>query len=132
MSACPEIWSTTPPGSDTSFVFRFDPSVSVQVATAAQEIEEQGLDVRSPFDQERPLVRWSPEQMTEYRSRLSAERIDSPREARESLSPYLLPLPIEGVLPEVEKLLSEGHATIVRLPLNGGRGGRLREFSSIY
>ena len=123
VSSCPEIWSTTPPGSDTSFAFRFDPSVSGQVATAAQEIEEQGLDVRSPFDPERPLVRWSAEQITEYRSRLSAERIDSPREARKFLSPHLLPLPIEGVLPEVEKLLSEGHATIVRLPLDGGRGG---------
>ncbi len=52
VSTCPEIWSTTPTGSDTSFVFRFDPSVSDQVATAAQTLENQGLDVSSPFDPE--------------------------------------------------------------------------------
>ena len=59
VSACPEVWSTAPAGSDTSFVFRFDPSISDRAAAAAQDIERQGLGARSPFDIERPLVDWS-------------------------------------------------------------------------
>ena len=123
VSTCPEIWSTAPAGSETSFVFRFDPSVIDQVAEAAQEIEERGLDARSPFDPGRPLVDWSPEQLERYRGRLADTGLGGANEARKFMSPYLIPLPIEGVLSDVEKLLSAGHVTVVRLPLDGGRTG---------
>ena len=56
VSAFPEIWSTAPHGSDTSFVFRFDPSVPDHVAAAAREIRDKGLAARSPFDAEHPLL----------------------------------------------------------------------------
>ncbi len=127
VSSCPEIWSTTPTGSDTSFVFRFDPSVANQVATAAQTLEKQGLNVRSPFDPEIPLVDWSQKQLNQYYKRFSDERIDSANEVRDNLSPYLFPLKIEGILPEVEKLLSAGYVTVIRLQLDGGRGGDSEE-----
>ena len=127
VSTCPEIWSTAPLGSDTSFVFRFDPSVSNQVATAAQTLEEQGLNVRSPFNLETPLVDWSQEQLNQYRKRLSDINLNSAYEAKKFLSPYLFPLKIEGVLPEVEKLLSAGCSTVVRLRLDGGRAGTSEE-----
>ena len=123
VSTCPEIWSATPKESDTSFVFRFDPFVSEQMAAAAREIERQGLSARSPFDPERPLVDWSHEQLEQYRKRLSDARLDGAQEARKFLSPYTLPLTINSVLPQVEKLLNEGHATVIRLCLDGGRGG---------
>lgn len=127
VSTCPEIWSTTPTGSDTSFVFRFDPSVANQVATVAQTLDKQDLNVRSPFDPGIPLVDWSQKQLNQYYKRLSQEKIDSANEAREYLSPYLFPLTIEGVLPEVEKLLNAGHSTVIRLQLDGGRGGTSEE-----
>ena len=127
VSTCPEIWSTTPAGSDTAFVFRFDPSAADRVAAAAQKIDQQGLDARSPFDPERPLVDWSRKQMKQYRERLSGEGKEGAREAEEFLSPYQFPLPIEGVLPEVEELLNAGHATVVRLRLDGGRTGVCEE-----
>ena len=123
VSTCPEIWSIAPPGSDRSFVFRFDPSVSDRVAASAREIEEQGLDARSPFDPKFPLLDWSQEQLNQYRERLSDTNLDGAHEAKNFLSPYLFPLQIEGVLPEVEKLLSEGYSTVVRLRLDGGRVG---------
>ena len=123
VSTCPEVWSTTPKGGDTSFVFRFDPSVSEKMAAAAQEIEHQGLSARSPFDPERPLVDWSHEQLEQYRKRLSDARLDGAHEARKFLSPYMLPLTINGTLPQIEKLLNEGHATVIRLCLDGGRAG---------
>ena len=122
VSTCPEIWSTTPTGGGTSFVFRFDPSVSGQVAAVAREIEEKGLDASSPFDPARPLLDWSQEQPDQYRERM----IDGPREAGEFLSPYLIPLPMEGVFPEIESLRSAGHVTVVRLRLDGGGAGTRR------
>ena len=123
VSTCPEIWSIAPPGSDRSFIFRFDPSVSDRVAASAREIKEQGLDVRSPFDPKSPLLDWSQDQLNQYRERLSDTNLDGAHEAKNFLSPYLFPLQIEGVLPEVEKLLSEGCSTVVRLRLDGGRVG---------
>ena len=123
VSTCPEIWSTAPPGSDRSFVFHFDPSVSDRVAASAQDIEKQGLDARSPFDPKRPLLDWSQKQLNQYRERLSDTNLDGVREAKKFLSPYLFPLQIEGVLPEVEKLLNAGCSTVVRLGLDGGRVG---------
>ncbi len=126
VSTCPEIWSTTPLGSDTSFVFRFDPSVSDQVAIVAQTLEKQGINVRSPFDPEIPLVDWSQKQLNQYRERLSDTNLNIVYEAKK-LSPYLFPFKIEGVLPEVEKLLSAGYSTVIRLCLDGGEGGTSEE-----
>lgn len=127
VSSCPEIWSIAPPRSDISFVFRFDPSVSNEVATAAQTLEEQGLTVRSPFDPVIPLVDWTEGQLNQFRKRLSDTDFNSADEAKKFLSPYLFPLQIEGVLPEVEELLSAGYATVIRLRLDGGRVGTSEE-----
>ena len=128
VSSCPEIWSMAPVGSGTSFIFRFDPDVAGHVATAAREIERQGLDARSPFDRDRPLVDWSPEQLNVYRKHVFDAGIDAVCEARRFLSPYLFPLPIEGIPPpDVDQLLRSGHATVVRLRLNGGKAGTDRE-----
>ena len=127
VSSSPEIWSTAPNGSDTSFVFCFDPSVSDRIAEAAQGIEEKGLDARSPFDPERPLVDWSPEQLCQYRERMIDAGLEGTRKACSSLSPYLFPLPMEGSLPEVESLLRTRHVTVVRLRLDGGSAGTCDE-----
>ena len=125
VSSRPEIWSTAPDGSDISFVFRFDPSVSDQVAEAVREVERRGPDARSPFDQGRPLVDWSPEQMEQFRRRV--EKINGANEAKKFLSPYLIPLPITGTRPEVESLMDAGHVSVVRLRLDGGRAGTCQE-----
>lgn len=120
VAASPEIWSTTPIGNQTSFVFRFDPSVSDQVAAAAEQLEKIGLAARSPFDLACPLLDWSEEQLNQYRNCMTNTGLDGPREAREFLSPYLIPLPIQGIPQEIETLWEQGHVTVVRLPLDGG------------
>ena len=126
VSTGPEIWSTTPSGSDTSFVFRFHPNVVDRVAEAAIELEHNGLNARSPFDADRPLVDWSSEQLNQYRERASEARSDGSWEATNFLSPYLVPLPIEERMPpDVKGLLSAGHATVVRLRLDGGKMGTI-------
>ena len=100
------------------------PEVADHVATAAREIERQGLGARSPFDPDRPLVDWSPEQLNAYREHVLDAGIDAVGEARGFLSPYLFPLPIEGPPPpDVDELLRGGHATVVRLRLNRGKAG---------
>ena len=43
------------------------------------------------------------------------------------LSPYDVPLPIEGKSDVVDELLRQGHVTVVRLPLDGGRAGDVRD-----
>ena len=124
VSSCPEIWSVASAGSGTSFVFRFDPDVAGHVAKAAREIERHGIGARSPFDPDRPLVDWSTEQLNAYREHVLDAGTDAVCEARRFLSPYLFPLPIEGMLPpDVDELLRGGHATVVRLRLNGGKAG---------
>ena len=120
VSAFPEIWSTAPVGSDTSFVFRFDPSVSDRVADAACELHDNGLDARSPFDPARPLLDWSDQQLAQFRERTINAKTDGAREAKQFLSPYLIPLPIRGEHSKVETLLNAGHVTVVRLALDGG------------
>lgn len=127
VSGCPEIWSTTPAGDDTCFAFRFDPAVIDHVAAAAQDLEQRGIDARSPFDPDRPLVDWSEKQLEQYRERLTDAEIDAAYEAKESLSPYSLPLPADRTPPAVRRLLNEGHATVVRLPLDGGKMGARKE-----
>jgi len=128
VSSCPAIWSMAPVGSGTSFVFRFDPEVVGRVATAARELERHGLGARSPFDRDRPLVDWSREQMNVYQEHVFEAGIDAVCEARKFLSPYLFPLPIDGTPPpDVHRLLRDGHATVVRLRLNGGKVGTDRE-----
>ena len=105
VSAFPEIWSTAPYGSDTSFAFRFDPSVSDQIAAAARDLRDNGVDVCSPFDPDVPLVDWSETQLAQFRQLSVDAGTDVAREASRFLSPYLVPLPTDVECAEVEILL---------------------------
>ena len=127
VASAPEVWSTGATEGGTAFVFRFDPGVCEQVATALAELESTGLATRSPFDSSEPLVDWTEGQLRRYRDRLMEEGLDGPEEAMAYLSPYDIPLPIEGRSDGVDELLRDGHVTVVRLPLDGGRTGGVRE-----
>ncbi len=122
VSSCPEIWSTAPPGGDTAFAFRFDPSVSNRVESTLREIRASGLDARSPFDPDHTFLDWSEQQLEQFRLHTSDAVFDA-GEAKRFLSPYSIPLPTNGNPSEVENLLDTGHVTIVRLPLDGGGAG---------
>ena len=116
VSGCPEVWSTPLSANAPCFTFRFDPAVIDRVAEAAQELERRGLEARSPFE-DRPLVDWSAEQLEQYGRRSTREKIDAAEAAR-ALSPYAIPLLTEGCPTAVQCLLDEGHATVIRLPLD--------------
>ena len=127
VASSPEIWSTATTEGGTAFVFRFDPAICGEVATAIAALNDRGLAARSPFDPSLPLVDWTEDQLERFRDGLSDEHVDGPGEARQFLSPYDIPLPIEGSSPAVDDLLRTGHVTIIRLPLDGGRGGSVED-----
>ena len=120
VSSSPEIWSKECINDQISFVFRFDPSVSVQVAKAARQLEKIGCDSQSPFDPELPLLDWSNEQLDQYLKHLKDKGLNPSQEACDFLSPYLIPLVIEGLPQEIKTLWQGGHVTVIRLPLDGG------------
>ena len=123
VASAPEIWSTGASGGVPAFVFRFDPHVLKRVARSLAELEEKGLGASSPFDPSERLVDWNEDQLQRYRDQLQVKGLDGPKEAKEYLSPYDLPLPIEESNEVVDSLVRDGHATVVRLPLDGGRAG---------
>ena len=127
VASAPEIWSTATAEGGTAFVFRFDPAICGEVAAAMAALNDRGLAARSPFDPSLPLVDWTEDQLQRYRDGLSGEHVDGPGEARQFLSPYDLPLPIEESSSAVDALLRAGHVTVIRLPLDGGRGGSVEE-----
>ena len=127
VSSGPEIWSTATTNEKTEFVFKFDPATCSDVAAAIAALNENGRAAPSPFDPSLPLVDWTEDQFERYRDRLSRENVDSPGEARRFLSPYDIPLPIEGSFAAVDDLLDARHVTVIRLPLDGGRGGSVEE-----
>ena len=119
-SSCPEIWSSAPSSDAPSFAFCFNPSVLDRVASAARKLAGPEIDIRSPFDPERPLVDWLEGQFDPYRKRATSQEFDIVDEVEKYLSPYQFPLPAEEVRPNVEKLLDEGFVTVLWLPLDGG------------
>ena len=121
VSGCPEIWSTSSHEGGERFVFRFDPAVIDRVAEAAQNLERRGLGARSPFNPDCSLVDWSQKQLDKYCQFMVKREIDAVHEARKFLSPYQFPLPVEVMPPGVRRLLDTGHATVIRLRLDGGK-----------
>lgn len=120
VASAPEIWSSSATENEPAFVFRFDPGIRKQIATAIAELEERGCGARSPFDPAERLVDWTEDQLEQYRNRLAEEGMNGREEAMEFLSPYDIPVPIEYRNDVVDKLLCQDHVTVVRLPLDGG------------
>ena len=127
VASTPEIWSTPAAERGAAYVFRFDPAICSEVAAAIAELNDSGPAPRSPFDPSLPLVDWTENQLERYRDRLSEVSVDGPGEARRFLSPYDIPLPIKESSEAVDDLLRAGHVTVIRLPLDGGRGGSAKE-----
>ena len=127
VASAPEIWSAGSTEGGAAYVFRFDPAIGGEVAATITALNDRGLAARSPFDSSVPLVDWKEDQLERYRERLSREHVDGPGEARRFLSPYDIPLRIEGQCSGVDDLLRAGHVTVIRLPLGGGRRGSVDE-----
>ena len=122
----PEVWSTAPAGGDTAFTFGFDPEMLVPIARVAKGLFDDDVPTVPKFGSE-PVVDWSDRQIEEYRGRLSRNGITPVEEVTRYLSPYLLPRFLDDLPREVAELLADGHVTVIRLPLDGGKTGILDE-----
>jgi len=122
LSTRPEVWSTAPPGGDAAFTFGFDPGVRKPVARIAKALANGDSPTDEAFGTE-PVVDWSPEQVEKYRTRLSSGNVDPVEEVNEYLSPYVVPCFLGDPPSDVAELLEEGHVTVIRLPLDGGKTG---------
>ena len=82
-----------------------------------------------------PVVDWSAKQLDKYRGSLSRNGIKSvgevkkwlSEEVKKYLSPYVLPRFLGDPPRQVARLLDNGHVTVIRLPLDGGRAGSAEE-----
>ena len=122
LSTRPEVWSTAPAGEDTAFTFGFDPGVRVPIGRVARALVNGDPPTDPEFGTEH-VVDWSPNQIDEYRGRLRQDCIDPVEEVNTYLSPYVVPRFLDDPPTEVAKLLEEGHVTVIRLPLDGGKTG---------
>ena len=123
VSTRPQIWSMTAEAGDPEFVFGFDPAGTVHL------VEQAVADIESGFSTShavtgRRIINWSEDQLRDYQRRdPPGEAVDAAREAKRYMSPYSIPLRIEETPAEVAELLDAGHATVIRLRLDGGRTG---------
>ena len=127
LSTRPEVWSTAPTGSDVSFAFGFDPGVRDPIARVAGALAKGN---QRPTDDEfgsEQVVEWSEKQISEYGESLKAGALDLREEVDRYLSPYVFPRPLGELPGHVAGLLEEGHVTVIRLPLDGGRAGGVDE-----
>ena len=130
----PEVWSTAPADDDIAFTFGFDPDVLEPIAQVAKRLFDRDVQTDPEFGSE-PVVDWSDRQIEEYRGRLSRNGIKPveevkkylTEEVKEYLSPYVLPRFLGDPPPQVARLLDNGHVTVIRLPLDGGRAGSAEE-----
>lgn len=127
VSTRPQIWSTAPAEGDAAFAFEFDRAGTQKlVDQALAEIESSGESSHRSTGAGRPIIDWSRDQHERFRQRLADESVDPAGEARH-LSPYSIPLTIDVARPEVASLLRDGHVTVIRLPLDGGRTGAVKD-----
>jgi len=130
----PEVWSTAPADDAIAFTFGFDPDVLEPIAHVAKRLFDRGVPTDWTFGPA-PVVDWSAKQLDEYRGSLSRNGIKSVGEVRKwlseevkkYLSPYVLPRFLGDPPPQVARLLDNGHVTVIRLPLDGGRAGSAEE-----
>ena len=138
----PEVWSTAPAGGDKAFTFGFDPDVLEPIARIATRLFDRDAATDPEVGPE-PVVDWSDRQIEEYRrNQIEEYRGGLPRngitasipeavknylseEVTNYLSPYVLPRFLGDPPDQVTRLLADGHVTVIRLPLDGGKAGRL-------
>ena len=132
LTTCPEVWSTAPAKDTPAFAFGFHPEVREPIGRVAQSLLKDGSSTDGEFGEE-PVVDWSETQVEEYRRRVSGNGESSAQVEKwlsqevEYLSPYVIPRTLGSAPPRVAKLFEDGHVSVIRLPLDGGRVGSPKE-----
>ena len=124
ISKSPQIYSrwTRDSSNFDGFCFGFDPDVAQTLLTSIERVVSGRNDVYSPYDSDKPLLKWDDNRYSEFRDRYQQlYRTDEQWLLKElnSLSPYTLPTPIclEEFPEKVFDFENRGFSTVVRLPL---------------
>ncbi len=123
----PEIWSTASADQSEGFTIKFSTEVLDWIATRTLDLHRSGTAIRSPFDDERPLVDWSEGQLSQFRDNVKSRNIDLDEEIHNFLSPYQFPLALADPPSEVAALFKLGYVSVIRLKLDGGGTGTAEE-----
>lgn len=133
LTTCPEVWSTAPAEDKPAFTFGFHPNVLGPIAHVTKRLFNGDAPTDPAFGSE-PVVDWWGNQIEEYRASLSRDGTKSVEEVTgwlseevNYLSPYVLPRFLGDPPSQVARLLEDGHVTVIRLPLDGGRAGSADE-----
>ncbi len=132
LSTCPEVWSTAPSDGEPAFAFGFRPDVREPIGRVARSLFEDGSSTDPEFGEE-PVADWTERQLEEYRRRVSRKGRSAAQvekwlaEEVEYLSPYVIPQALGDPPRQVARLIEDGHVTVIRLPLDGGRVGGPKE-----
>ena len=133
LTTCPEVWSTAPSEDKLAFMFGFHPEVLDPIVRVAMRLFNGDAPTDPAFGSAR-VVNWRGQQIEEYRGSVSRNGTRSVEEVTAWLSkevmhltPYVLPRFLGDPPPQVERLLEDGHVTVIRLPLDGGRTGSAEE-----
>jgi hypothetical protein len=127
VSSCPEIWSIPPADGVPPFRFAFSPGVLAQVVESLGNLRGHGAQALSPFVPSLRLVDWSPDVVQAFTDRFEPTSAILAAEVEKYLSPYQFPLDAGDMPGDVQSLLDTGHKTVIRLPIDGGRSGKIDE-----
>ena len=125
----PEVWSTASAGEDAAFTFGFDPDALESVSRVATRLFDGERRPTDPAFGQDPVVSWPDELIDEYQGTLSRKGESAEvrkwiaDEVSDYLSPYKLPRYLGDPPDEVARLLEDGHVTVIRLRLDGGKAG---------
>ena len=120
ISDSPQIFSGLDSGSARfdGMCFGFSPQVLQDLADPILELAITGVSPVSPFG-DAPLVDWDRRLIEKFQKSVRAKGSDWLTKELAYLSPYLLPVPLNGALlhEQLMALEKDGYATVVRLPL---------------
>ena len=127
VSSCPEVWSSPPADGAPPFRFAFSLGVLSRVVDSLERLRHLGAEATCPFLPSSRLVDWSPETVRAFAERFEPAAASLAEEVKKYLSPYQFPLEAGEMPDDVQSLLDAGYKTVIRLPIDGGRSGKIEE-----
>lgn len=120
ITTSPEIYSRSTINSKEldGYCFKFTPDVTKYFEAPIRQLLKVKDNVLNPLDEKTPLVDWGSGRLNKFRRLHGAKDDQWLKKELSYLSPYLLPIPINGSdkTTEIKKFEEQGFASVIRLP----------------
>lgn len=120
ITAEPEIYSRISIGSKEldGYCFKFTPNVTKYFEEPVRQLLQGNDNVSNPLDEKTSLLDWGKGRLEKFRRLHGGQDGNWLKKELSYLSPYLLPLPVNGSdkTSIVKKFEEQGYATVIRLP----------------